>query len=149
MDGVVQALHEDPHMLDAADTGFLVNTSKQLVLVDAGAGIWYGGGVLGRLAGNLRSAGYTPVGSEARSCGTPTMSCTTPMLLKVTTWLERSAYCLRWAQSIARASVHQCRSTQWPHALYWRHIRTHISENNPDRSIYGACCLFSGDQPLI
>src|SRR5258708_603868 len=60
MDGVVQALHEDPHMLDAAGTGFLVNTSKQLVLVDAGAGTWYGGGVLGRLAGNLRSAGYTP-----------------------------------------------------------------------------------------
>src|SRR6266851_3517962 len=26
----------------------------------AGAGTWYGGGVLGRLAGNLRSAGYTP-----------------------------------------------------------------------------------------
>ncbi len=24
-----------------------------------------------------------------------------------------------------------------------------ISENGPDRSIYGACCLFSGDQPLI
>src|SRR5580693_9934393 len=26
MDGVVKALHEDPHMLDTADTGFLVNT---------------------------------------------------------------------------------------------------------------------------
>src|ERR1700682_5994448 len=33
LDGVVKALHEDPHMLDASDTGFL---------------------------GNLRSAGYTP-----------------------------------------------------------------------------------------
>jgi len=60
MDGVVKALHDDPHMLEAADTGFLVNTGKQLILVDAGAGTWYGGGVLGRLAGNLRSAGYTP-----------------------------------------------------------------------------------------
>ena len=60
MDGVVQVLHEDPHMLDAAETGFLVNTGKQLILVDAGAGTWWGGGALGRLAGNLRSAGYTP-----------------------------------------------------------------------------------------
>ncbi len=38
MDGVVNALHEDPHMLDVVDTGFLVNTGKQLILVDAGAG---------------------------------------------------------------------------------------------------------------
>ena len=28
LDGVVKALHEDPHMLDAADTGFLVNTGQ-------------------------------------------------------------------------------------------------------------------------
>ena len=60
MDGVVKGLHEDPHMLDVVDTGFLVNTGKQLILVDAGAGAWWGGGVLGRLAGSLRSAGYTP-----------------------------------------------------------------------------------------
>src|ERR1700687_3550003 len=60
MDGVVKALHEDPHMLDAVDTGYLVNTGKQLILVDAGSGTWYGGGKLGHLAGNLRSAGYTP-----------------------------------------------------------------------------------------
>src|SRR2546426_1653028 len=60
MDGVVKALHEDPHMLDVDDTGFLVNTGKQLILVDAGAGTWYGEGALGRLAGNLRSAGYAP-----------------------------------------------------------------------------------------
>ena len=46
---VVRALHEDPHMLDTADTGFLVNTGKQLILVDAGAGTWWGGGALGRL----------------------------------------------------------------------------------------------------
>jgi glyoxylase-like metal-dependent hydrolase (beta-lactamase superfamily II) len=60
MDGVVKELHEDPHMLDVAVTGFLVNTGKQLILVDAGAGSWFGGGTLGRLAGSLRSAGYTP-----------------------------------------------------------------------------------------
>src|SRR5437899_12274649 len=60
MDGVAKAQHEDPHMLDVADTGFLVNTGKQLILVDAGAGTWWGGAALGRLAGNLRSAGYTP-----------------------------------------------------------------------------------------
>src|SRR6202030_1669177 len=60
MDGVVTALHEDPHTLDVVDTGFLVNTGQQLILVDAGAGTWWGGGALGRLAGSLRSAGYTP-----------------------------------------------------------------------------------------
>jgi glyoxylase-like metal-dependent hydrolase (beta-lactamase superfamily II) len=60
MDGIVKALHEDPQMLDVADTGFLVNTGKQLILVDAGAGTWWGGEAFGRLAGSLRSAGYTP-----------------------------------------------------------------------------------------
>src|SRR6266849_940323 len=60
MDGVVKALHEDPHMLDVADTGFLVNTGKQLILVDVGAGTWWGEGAFGRLAGSLHSAGYTP-----------------------------------------------------------------------------------------
>ena len=38
IDGVVKAMHEDPHMLDVVDSGFLVNTGKQLILVDAGAG---------------------------------------------------------------------------------------------------------------
>jgi glyoxylase-like metal-dependent hydrolase (beta-lactamase superfamily II) len=60
MDGVVKGLDEDPHMLDVVDSGFLVNTGKQLILVDAGAGAWWGGGALGRLVGSLRSAGYTP-----------------------------------------------------------------------------------------
>src|SRR6476660_9408353 len=48
MDGVQKTLHEDPHVLDVADTGFLVNTGKQLILVDAGAGGWWGGGAFGR-----------------------------------------------------------------------------------------------------
>jgi glyoxylase-like metal-dependent hydrolase (beta-lactamase superfamily II) len=60
MDGVAEAVHEDPHLLDVADTGFLVNTGKQLILVDVGAGTWWGEGAFGRLAGSLRSAGYTP-----------------------------------------------------------------------------------------
>jgi glyoxylase-like metal-dependent hydrolase (beta-lactamase superfamily II) len=60
MDGVIKGLHEDPHTLDVVDSGFLVNTGKQRILVDAGAGTWWGGGALGRLAGSLRSAGYTP-----------------------------------------------------------------------------------------
>src|ERR1700752_1038444 len=41
IDGVVKALHEDPHLLDVADTVFLVNTGKQLILVDAGSGTWF------------------------------------------------------------------------------------------------------------
>jgi glyoxylase-like metal-dependent hydrolase (beta-lactamase superfamily II) len=57
---VVKALHEDPHVLDVADTVFLVNTGKQLILVDAGSGTWFGGGALGRMAVSLRSAGYRP-----------------------------------------------------------------------------------------
>src|ERR1700730_6741280 len=60
MDRVAKALHEDPHLLDVGDTGFLVNTGKQLILVDAGAGTWYGGGALGRLVDSLRKAGYGP-----------------------------------------------------------------------------------------
>jgi glyoxylase-like metal-dependent hydrolase (beta-lactamase superfamily II) len=53
-------MQEDPHLLDAADTVFLVNSGKQLILVDAGSGTWFGGGALGRMLGSLRSAGYTP-----------------------------------------------------------------------------------------
>jgi glyoxylase-like metal-dependent hydrolase (beta-lactamase superfamily II) len=60
IDGIVKSLHKDPHLLDVADTAFLVNTGKQLILVDAGSGTWFGGGALGRMVGSLRSAGYTP-----------------------------------------------------------------------------------------
>jgi glyoxylase-like metal-dependent hydrolase (beta-lactamase superfamily II) len=58
--GAVKAMHEDPHLLDVTDTSFLVNTGKQLILVDAGSGTWFGGGALGRMTGSLRSAGYAP-----------------------------------------------------------------------------------------
>jgi glyoxylase-like metal-dependent hydrolase (beta-lactamase superfamily II) len=60
MDRVAQDLTEDPHLLDTSDAGFLVNTGKQLILIDAGAGTWFGGGSLGRLVDSLRSAGYAP-----------------------------------------------------------------------------------------
>src|SRR5258708_24236944 len=60
MDRVERALKEDPHLLDTGDTGFLVNTGQQLILIDAGAGSWFGGGTLGRFGGNLRGAGFAP-----------------------------------------------------------------------------------------
>jgi len=60
MDSVVEELQEDPHLLDGSETGFLVNTGEQLILIDSGAGTWFGGGALGHLVGSLRSAGYTP-----------------------------------------------------------------------------------------
>src|ERR1700688_1064387 len=60
MDGVAQALQEDPHMLEVSELGFLVNTGKQLILVDVGSGTWFGGGAYGHLVRSLRSAGYTP-----------------------------------------------------------------------------------------
>ncbi len=58
--GVLKALQVDPHLLDIGDAGFLVNTGKQLILVDVGSGTWFGGGRFGHLVANLRSAGYTP-----------------------------------------------------------------------------------------
>jgi len=60
MDRIDAALKEDSHLLDTSDIGFLVNTGRQLILVDAGAGTWFGGGSLGRLVDSLRGAGYAP-----------------------------------------------------------------------------------------
>jgi glyoxylase-like metal-dependent hydrolase (beta-lactamase superfamily II) len=57
---VEEALHEDPHLLDVGNAGFLVNTGKQLILVDAGTGTWWGGGAFGRVADSLHNAGYSP-----------------------------------------------------------------------------------------
>src|ERR1700688_357865 len=59
LDGVAKALHKNPHLLDTNDAGFLVNTGKELILVDAGAGPWFGGGAFGRLANSLHGAGYS------------------------------------------------------------------------------------------
>jgi hypothetical protein len=41
VDGVLKALETDPHMMDGSDAGYLVNTGKQLILIDAGSGTWY------------------------------------------------------------------------------------------------------------
>ena len=57
---VSQTAQKEPHFLDGQESAFLVNTGKQLILVDAGAGQWFGGGAYGRLETSLRSAGYTP-----------------------------------------------------------------------------------------
>ena len=58
MDGVAKALKQDPHLLDTVDSAFLVNTGKQMILIDAGEGTWWG--PPGRVADSLRSAGYVP-----------------------------------------------------------------------------------------
>lgn len=57
---VSNTAQKEPHFLDGVEIAFLVNTGKQLILVDAGAGQWFGGGAYGRLEKSLRSAGYTP-----------------------------------------------------------------------------------------
>src|SRR5467141_3025475 len=59
-DDVLKALQDDPHLMDVSDAGYLDNTGKHLILVDAGCGIWFGGGKFGHLVANPRSAGYTP-----------------------------------------------------------------------------------------
>jgi glyoxylase-like metal-dependent hydrolase (beta-lactamase superfamily II) len=50
----------DVDHIDGAVTGFLVNTGKKLILVDAGTGGFWGGPALGKLVSNLRKAGYRP-----------------------------------------------------------------------------------------
>ncbi len=57
---VSNTVQKEPHFLDGAESAFLVNTGKRLILVDAGAGQWWGGEAFGRLETSLRSAGYTP-----------------------------------------------------------------------------------------
>src|SRR6266404_8410683 len=59
-DDVLKALQDDPHLMDVSDAGYLVNTGKHLILVDAGSGIWFGGGKCGHLVASLRTAGDTP-----------------------------------------------------------------------------------------
>jgi glyoxylase-like metal-dependent hydrolase (beta-lactamase superfamily II) len=60
MTAVLNTAQKEPHFLDGVEIAFLVNTGKQLILVDAGAGQWFGGGAFGRLETSLRSAGYAP-----------------------------------------------------------------------------------------
>jgi len=60
MADIANTLQKQPHFLDVTDWGFLVNTGKRLILVDAGTGEWWGGGAFGRVEANLHSAGYAP-----------------------------------------------------------------------------------------
>jgi glyoxylase-like metal-dependent hydrolase (beta-lactamase superfamily II) len=55
-----EAVKADPHFLDGNENAFLVNTGTKLILVDAGAGAWFGGGAFGRVGKSLREAGYSP-----------------------------------------------------------------------------------------
>ena len=45
--------------LETSDNAFLVNTGSKLVLIDSGAGTFFGP-TLGKLLGNLKAAGYKP-----------------------------------------------------------------------------------------
>jgi glyoxylase-like metal-dependent hydrolase (beta-lactamase superfamily II) len=54
------ALKTNPHFLDGNEIAFLVNTGTKLILVDAGAGTWFGGGAFGHVNESLRQAGYKP-----------------------------------------------------------------------------------------
>jgi glyoxylase-like metal-dependent hydrolase (beta-lactamase superfamily II) len=50
----------DPPKFDASVAGFLVNTGRQLILVDTGFGHFGDNPGTGKLASNLRAAGYRP-----------------------------------------------------------------------------------------
>jgi glyoxylase-like metal-dependent hydrolase (beta-lactamase superfamily II) len=50
----------DANNIRVAVAAFLVNTGKQLILVDAGTGGHWGGPALGHLVENMKLSGYTP-----------------------------------------------------------------------------------------
>jgi len=60
MDRVEKDLHDDPHLLDVGDAGFLGQHRQATDPRRRSAGTWYGGGALGHLVDSLRSAGYAP-----------------------------------------------------------------------------------------
>lgn len=57
---IAELLKSNPHYLDGNENAYLVNTGKKLILIDAGAGAWFGGGAFGHVGASLRQAGYTP-----------------------------------------------------------------------------------------
>jgi len=59
MTAISSKAQKEPQFLAGFESAFLVNTGKQLILVDAGSGEWFGGGAFGRMEKSLRSAGYT------------------------------------------------------------------------------------------
>ena len=60
MADIANRLQKRPHFLDVADSAFLLNNGKRVILVDAGTGEWWGGGAFGRVGSSLHSAGYAP-----------------------------------------------------------------------------------------
>ncbi len=54
---LAQSFLESP--LETSDNAYLINTGKKLVLVDSGAGAFFGP-TLGKLVANLKAAGYQP-----------------------------------------------------------------------------------------
>src|SRR5258708_12743487 len=59
MDGVVKSLHEDPRMLSVSDEGFLLNTRKQLILLDPPAAPCLGEAALAPITPPPRPPGPT------------------------------------------------------------------------------------------
>ena len=57
---IAQDFPSDPPKFDGSVAGFLVNTGRQLILVDTGLGHFGGFPGTGKLAANLRAAGYRP-----------------------------------------------------------------------------------------
>ena len=45
--------------LETSDNAYLVNTGSKLILIDTGAGVFFGP-TLGKIQANLKAAGYTP-----------------------------------------------------------------------------------------
>lgn len=45
--------------LETSDNAFLINTGSKLILIDTGAGVFFGP-TLGKIQANLKAAGYTP-----------------------------------------------------------------------------------------
>lgn len=58
--GQVLAAHHLGTQVETSINAFLVNTGKQLVLIDAGAGTTFGPHAGGRLVDSIRAAGYRP-----------------------------------------------------------------------------------------
>jgi glyoxylase-like metal-dependent hydrolase (beta-lactamase superfamily II) len=58
-------VNDESSIYKASYNAFLINTGKQLILVDVGAGDIYGGGRLGKVTINLAAAGYKPEDIDA------------------------------------------------------------------------------------
>jgi glyoxylase-like metal-dependent hydrolase (beta-lactamase superfamily II) len=55
----------DTSVMTISVNAWLINTGKKLVLIDAGAGEWWGAPAMGQMVSQLRAAGYTPADVDA------------------------------------------------------------------------------------